>query len=113
MTVLPPGRPHAASRRRARASYAERDTQEEDEGAGAGPSGRRAVAAIHRAAAGGRAARGATVGDLYTRLGETDPGLAPALDSALPVVAGEHVPRDRTLHDRQEVALLLPPVSGG
>jgi molybdopterin converting factor small subunit len=55
---------------------------------------------------------GATVGDLCARLGETDPGLAPALDSALPVVAGEHVPRDRTLHDHQEVALLLP-VSGG
>jgi molybdopterin converting factor small subunit len=54
----------------------------------------------------------ATVSDLYARLGETDPELAPALDSALPVVAGEHVPRDRTLHDRQEVALLLP-VSGG
>ena len=57
-------------------------------------------------------AEGATVADLFARLGDTEPHLAPALRSALPVVAGEHVPRDRTLADRQEVALLLP-VSGG
>ena len=57
-------------------------------------------------------ADGATVDDLYAHLGDADPGLAPALRSALPVVAGEHVPRDRRLADRQEVALLLP-VSGG
>ena len=57
-------------------------------------------------------AEGATVADLFERLGDTEPQLAPALRSALPVVAGEHVPRDRTLADRQEVALLLP-VSGG
>jgi len=57
-------------------------------------------------------ADGATVGDLYAELGQVDPGLAPALGSALPVVAGEHVPRDRRLSDRQEIALLLP-VSGG
>jgi molybdopterin converting factor small subunit len=55
---------------------------------------------------------GATVDDLYARIGATEPDLAPALRSALPVVGGEHVPRDRTLADRQEVALLLP-VSGG
>jgi len=55
---------------------------------------------------------GATVEDLYAQLSAADPGLAPALRSALPVVAGEHVPRDRRLADRQEVALLLP-VSGG
>jgi molybdopterin converting factor small subunit len=55
---------------------------------------------------------GATLDDLYARLGQTEPDLAPALRSALPVVAGEHVPRDRPLADRQEVALLLP-VSGG
>jgi len=55
---------------------------------------------------------GATVDDLLARLRETDVELAPALRSALPVVAGEHAPRDRQLVDRQEVALLLP-VSGG
>ena len=57
-------------------------------------------------------ADGATVDELYERLRETDPGLAPVLRSALPVVAGEHVPRDRRLADREQVALLLP-VSGG
>ncbi len=55
---------------------------------------------------------GATVGDLFARLGDAEPQLAPALRSALPVVAGEHVSRDQPLADRQEVALLLP-VSGG
>jgi hypothetical protein len=34
------------------------------------------------------------------------------LSSALPVVAGAHVPRDRTLADGEEVALLSP-VAGG
>jgi MoaE-MoaD fusion protein len=57
-------------------------------------------------------AEGATVADLFTRLGEDEPELAPALRSVLPVVAGEHVARDQVLTDRQEVALLLP-VSGG
>lgn len=57
-------------------------------------------------------ADGATVDELYERLRDTDPGLAPALRSALPVVAGEHVPGDRRLADRDQVALLLP-VSGG
>lgn len=57
-------------------------------------------------------ADGATVGDLYARLRETAPELAPALPSALPVVAGEHVPSERHLAHREEVALLLP-VSGG
>ena len=57
-------------------------------------------------------AEGATVGDLFARLGEEEPHLAPALRSVLPVVAGEHVTRDQVLADRQEVALLLP-VSGG
>ena len=55
---------------------------------------------------------GATVGDLFARLGEDEPQLALALRSVLPVVAGEHVTRDQVLADRQEVALLLP-VSGG
>jgi molybdopterin converting factor small subunit len=57
-------------------------------------------------------AEGATVGDLFARLSEDEPDLAPALRSVLPVVAGEHVTRDHPLADRQEVALLLP-VSGG
>jgi molybdopterin converting factor small subunit len=55
---------------------------------------------------------GATVGDLYARLGDEQPELAPALRAALPVVAGEHVARDRCLAHREEIALLLP-VSGG
>jgi molybdopterin synthase sulfur carrier subunit len=57
-------------------------------------------------------ADGATVEDLYARLRDAEPGLAPALRSALPIVGGEHVPRDRPLADRQDVALLLP-ISGG
>lgn len=57
-------------------------------------------------------ADGATVDELYERLRDIDPELAPALRSALPVVAGEHVARDRRLADRDQVALLLP-VSGG
>jgi molybdopterin converting factor small subunit len=57
-------------------------------------------------------AEGATVDELYARVRATEPGLAPALGSALPVVAGEHVGLDRRLADRDEVALLLP-VSGG
>jgi molybdopterin converting factor small subunit len=57
-------------------------------------------------------AEGATVGDVFARLGDEEPELAPALRSVLPVVAGEHVTRDHVLADRQEVALLLP-VSGG
>ena len=55
---------------------------------------------------------GATVEDLFARLGASQPDLGPALRAVLPVVAGEHVPRERTLAHRQEVALLLP-VSGG
>jgi molybdopterin converting factor small subunit len=57
-------------------------------------------------------ADGSTVEDLYARLRDTEPALAAALRSALPVVAGEHVTRDRRLADREELALLLP-VSGG
>ena len=55
---------------------------------------------------------GATIDELFERLRELEPDLAPALRSALPVVAGEHVPRERRLADREQVALLLP-VSGG
>ena len=57
-------------------------------------------------------ADGATVADLYARLAETEPDAAPALRSALAVVAGEHAGRDNLLRHRQEVALLLP-ISGG
>ncbi len=57
-------------------------------------------------------ADGATVADLYALLAETEPDAAPALRSALAVVAGEHVGRDDLLRHRQEVALLLP-ISGG
>ncbi len=57
-------------------------------------------------------ADGATVAQLVERLGEREPGLAPALRAALPVVAGEHVARERRLADREQVALLLP-VAGG
>ena len=58
-------------------------------------------------------ADGSTVEDLYARLRAAEPELAPALRAALPVVAGEHVARDRPLADRQEVALLLPVAGGG
>jgi molybdopterin synthase sulfur carrier subunit len=57
-------------------------------------------------------ADGATVADLYARLTEIEPDAAPALHSALAVVAGEHAGRDDRLQHRQEVALLLP-ISGG
>ena len=55
---------------------------------------------------------GATVEDLYARVGSEHPDLAPALRSVLPVVAGEHVRGNRPLEHGQLVALLLP-VSGG
>ena len=55
---------------------------------------------------------GATVDDLYQRLGESHPDLAPALRSALPVVQGTHVERRRVLEHGDEVALLTP-VAGG
>jgi molybdopterin synthase sulfur carrier subunit len=55
---------------------------------------------------------GATLEELYARLHETQPELAPALRSALPVIDGAHAERHQRLKHRQEVALLLP-VSGG
>lgn len=55
---------------------------------------------------------GATVEDLYDRLAGTNPELGPALASALPLVEGEHVERERLLANGQEVALLTP-VAGG
>jgi len=57
-------------------------------------------------------ADGATVADLLARLRDTQPDLAPALRSALPLVGGEHAAPQRALAHRQEVALLLP-LSGG
>jgi molybdopterin converting factor small subunit len=55
---------------------------------------------------------GATVDELYERLAASHPELAPALHSALPVIAGAHVERTRTLAHGDEVALLVP-VAGG
>ena len=55
---------------------------------------------------------GATIGDLYDSLAGSSPELGPALVSALPVLDGEHVERDRALADGQEIALLTP-VAGG
>jgi molybdopterin converting factor small subunit len=55
---------------------------------------------------------GATVDDLFARLRDSEPDLAPALRSVLPVIGGVHAERRQRLEDRQEIALLLP-VSGG
>jgi molybdopterin converting factor small subunit len=55
---------------------------------------------------------GATVGDVYDHLRAAQPELGPALRSALPVRAGEHVARSQPLQHGDELALLLP-VSGG
>ena len=57
-------------------------------------------------------ADGATVADLLDRLAGAEPGVAPALPSALPVVGGSHVERDAPLRAGDEVALLIP-VAGG
>jgi molybdopterin converting factor small subunit len=57
-------------------------------------------------------ADGADVQALLHAVGREQPALAPALRSALPIVAGEHVERDRRLHAGDEVALLIP-VAGG
>jgi molybdopterin converting factor small subunit len=55
---------------------------------------------------------GATVAELCELLARSNPDLAPALGTALPVVRGAHVPRDQTLTHGDEIALLAP-VSGG
>ena len=55
---------------------------------------------------------GATVDDLYARLADGYPELAPALRSALPLLGGAHVQRDCALAPGDEVALLTP-VAGG
>jgi molybdopterin converting factor small subunit len=57
-------------------------------------------------------AEGSTVGELLDRLAGAEPAVAPALPSALPVIAGEHAERSRRLSAGDEVALLVP-VSGG
>lgn len=54
----------------------------------------------------------ATVDDAYGQLAAENPELAPALRSALPVVAGAHVDRRQSLRPGDELALLAP-VSGG
>jgi molybdopterin converting factor small subunit len=55
---------------------------------------------------------GASVHTLLDELGQLEPGLAAALDSALPVVRGTHADRDQALSDGDNVALLIP-VAGG
>jgi molybdopterin converting factor small subunit len=55
---------------------------------------------------------GASVDDLLAALGAEQPALAPALPSALPVLAGAHVERAQRLQAGDEVALLIP-VAGG
>ena len=54
----------------------------------------------------------ASVDDLIAALGAEQPALAPALNSALPVLAGQHVERAQRLSTGDEVALLIP-VAGG
>jgi molybdopterin converting factor small subunit len=56
---------------------------------------------------------GASVDDLLAQLGTEQPALAPALNAALPVVAGEHVEREQRLSAGDEVALLIPVAGGG
>ena len=55
---------------------------------------------------------GSSVDDLLAALGAQQPSLAPALPSALPVLAGTHVERAQRLRAGDEVALLIP-VAGG
>ncbi len=54
----------------------------------------------------------ATVADLLTYLRTLHPSLANRLETAVPVVAGRHVPQTEPLTDGQEVALLVP-IAGG
>ncbi len=55
---------------------------------------------------------GATVADVYEHLAGSDPALADALRSALPIIGGVHAERGRKLAPGDEVALLAP-ISGG
>jgi molybdopterin converting factor small subunit len=56
---------------------------------------------------------GATVDELYRSIGATHPELAPTLRSALAVMGGSQVERQRPLRHGDEVALLLPAAGGG
>ena len=56
--------------------------------------------------------RDSTVETLLARLGEAEPAIAPALDSALPVLRGTHASGADPLTDGDEVALLIPVVGG-
>jgi molybdopterin synthase sulfur carrier subunit len=53
-----------------------------------------------------------TVETLLARLGEVEPAIAPALESALPVLRGTHASATEPLADGDEVAILIP-VAGG
>jgi molybdopterin converting factor small subunit len=55
---------------------------------------------------------GATVEDVYDRLADRLPELAPALAAATALLQGEHVERSRPLTGGQVLALLTP-VAGG
>lgn len=57
--------------------------------------------------------REATVDTLLERLRATEPVIAPALDSALPVLRGTHASGAQALADGDEVALLIPVAGGG
>jgi molybdopterin synthase sulfur carrier subunit len=57
--------------------------------------------------------RQSTVDTLLQRLRETQPAIAPALDSALPVVRGSHASGADALAEGDEVALLIPVAGGG
>ena len=57
--------------------------------------------------------REATVDTLLERLRDTEPSIAPALDSALPLVRGAHVSGSEPLAEGDEVALLMPVAGGG
>ncbi len=59
-----------------------------------------------------RLADDATVQDAYAALAADHPELAPALRSALPVIAGTHAGRQQILRPGDELSLLAP-VSGG
>ena len=54
----------------------------------------------------------ATVDTLIERLRDTQPSIAAALDSALPVLRGTHASGAEPLAEGDEVALLIP-VAGG
>ena len=57
--------------------------------------------------------RQSTIDPLLERLRETQPAIAPALDSALPVMRGSHASGADALAEGDEVALLIPVAGGG